>query len=79
MCLTLTNIFHIYEDVSSTTKTTCTPITNLEFEKRINRYFPLLSFKILLSLGSESSLDPLNALEADKIILVEGEDDSEYI
>ena len=35
--------------------------------------------KLISLIGSESSLDILNALEADKILFVEGVDDSEYI
>lgn len=35
--------------------------------------------KVLTALGNESALDFLNALEADKLVLVEGEDDAPHI
>ncbi|MGB0862561.1 MAG: ATP-dependent nuclease [Saprospiraceae bacterium] len=40
---------------------------------------PSHHIKILESLGSESALDFVNAMEADKLILVEGRDDGQYI
>ncbi|EYF04369.1 Hypothetical protein CAP_4633 [Chondromyces apiculatus DSM 436] len=40
---------------------------------------PSRQIKILKTLGSETSLDLLNALEADRLILVEGEDDARFI
>jgi AAA15 family ATPase/GTPase len=40
---------------------------------------PSRQIKILESLGSESALDYLNAIEADKLIIVEGHDDARYI
>lgn len=40
---------------------------------------PSQQIKILRALGSESALDFLNALEAQKLLLVEGEDDARYI
>jgi len=40
---------------------------------------PSRQIKILESLGSESALDYLNAIEADKLIIVEGHNDARYI
>lgn len=40
---------------------------------------PSRHLKILRSLGTESSIDLLNALEAERLILVEGEDDARFI
>lgn len=40
---------------------------------------PSKHIKILANLGSESGLDLINALESDKLILVEGQTDAQYI
>jgi hypothetical protein len=40
---------------------------------------PSAQLKILKTLGSETSIDFLNALEADRLVLVEGEDDARFI
>jgi ABC-type lipoprotein export system ATPase subunit len=40
---------------------------------------PSHQIKILESLGSEFALDYLNAIEADKLVIVEGRDDARYI
>jgi 5S rRNA maturation endonuclease (ribonuclease M5) len=40
---------------------------------------PSRYLKILKSLGSETSIDFLNALEAERLVLVEGEDDARFI
>jgi predicted ATP-dependent endonuclease of OLD family len=72
-------IYHINNEVSNEAKTTCIPITNETLPGRKRGISPSYHSKIIRDLGSESSLDLLNALEADRIIFVEGTGDSEYI
>jgi hypothetical protein len=40
---------------------------------------PSRHLKVLRSLGNETALDYLNALEADRLVLVEGDDDARYL
>lgn len=73
------NIFFIDDTVSNDEVKTFSPfgLTNLP-QRKIGISASHHS-KILSQIGNETSLDILNALEADKIIFVEGTDDSEYI
>lgn len=55
------------------------PIINEKIEGIERGLQPSYQIKILQSLGSESSLDLLNALEADALVFVEGKEDAIYI
>ncbi|WP_417237277.1 ATP-dependent nuclease [Bizionia paragorgiae] len=73
------NIFFVDEEVSSTASTTIEAIGKIKLPQRKIGIESSHHSKIINQIGSETSLDILNALEADKIIFVEGVDDSEYI
>ncbi len=73
------NLFFIGEEVSSSTPTIIEPIGKIKLPQRKIGIESSHHSKIINQIGSETSLDILNALEADKIIFVEGVDDSEYI
>ena len=69
------NLFHLEKNTNKTYQ----PIL---FDKQIylkNGLIPSKHLKILQDLGNESALDFINALEADKLILVEGKYDPKYI
>jgi predicted ATP-dependent endonuclease of OLD family len=73
------NLFFVDEEVSSTTPTIIEPIGKIKLPQRKIGIESSHHSKIINQIGSETSLDILNALEADKIVFVEGVDDSEYI
>lgn len=73
------SIFFIDETVSSNEETLINPISQTNLPQRKTGISNSYHSKIINNIGSETSLDILNALEADKIIFVEGTDDSEYI
>ncbi|AEV32205.1 hypothetical protein Oweho_1200 [Owenweeksia hongkongensis DSM 17368] len=73
------NLFFVDEEVSSTTPTIIEAIGKIKLPQRKIGIESSHHSKIINQIGSETSLDILNALEADKIIFVEGVDDSEYI
>ena len=73
------NLFFVDEDVSSDSATIIEPLGNIKLPQRKIGIELSHHTKIINQIGSETSLDILNALEADKIIFVEGIDDSEYI
>lgn len=73
------NIFFIEEDVSNTTLTEYSPIYNKTLIAKKSGISPSYHSHIMHKIGAETSLDILNALEADKIFFVEGCDDSDYI
>ena len=73
------NLFFVDEEVSSSTSTVIEAIGKIKLPQRKIGIESSHHSKIINQIGSETSLDILNALEADKIIFVEGVDDSEYI
>jgi predicted ATP-dependent endonuclease of OLD family len=73
------NIFFIDETVSNTENTIISPIGQESLPQRKIGIESSHHSKIINEIGSETSLDILNALEADKILFVEGTDDSVYI
>ncbi|RTY97006.1 hypothetical protein EKM02_14475 [Flavobacterium sp. RSP49] len=73
------NIFFIEEDVSSKSLTEYHPIYNQTLTAKKSGISPSYHSHIMHKIGAETSLDILNALEADKIFFVEGCDDSDYI
>lgn len=73
------NIFHVDGTVSSEEEITFYPITNQRLPKRKRGISASHYSSILQNLGCESSLDLLNAIEADKLVFVEGADDAEFI
>lgn len=73
------NIFHVDDTVSSLDDVTFQPITNQQLPKRQRGLSASHYSGVLQNLGCESSLDLLNAMEADRLIFVEGADDAEFI
>jgi len=73
------NLFFVGDEVSSNSSTVIEPIGKTKLPQRKIGIESSHHSKIINQIGSETSLDILNALEADKIIFVEGVDDSEYI
>lgn len=73
------NIFFIEEDVSNHLLTEYDPIYNQTLTAKKSGISPSYHTHIMHKIGSETSLDILNALEAEKIFFVEGSDDSDYI
>lgn len=73
------NLFFIDEAVSNNIETSILPVGQNRLPQRKIGISNSHHSKIINQIGSETSLDILNALEADKILFVEGVDDSEYI
>lgn len=73
------NIFFIDETVSNANETLFIPIGETPLAPRRSGISSSHHSSVINSIGSETSLDILNALEADKILFVEGTDDAEYI
>lgn len=73
------HIFFIDETVSDDSDSIIEPIGNVTLPQRRFGVESSYHSKIISQIGNETSLDILNALEADKIIFVEGADDSDYI
>lgn len=73
------NIFFIDESVSSFDDVNVKPIGKENLPQRKIGIEHSHHSKLINKIGSETSLDILNALEADKILFVEGTDDSTYI
>ncbi|SFV58043.1 hypothetical protein MNB_SV-12-802 [hydrothermal vent metagenome] len=68
-------IFHLEKGVKKVYK----PIIDDEQIYIENGLIPSKHLKVLQDLGNESALDFINALEADKLVLVEGKYDPKYI
>ncbi len=73
------SIFFIDSSVSSASPTIIESISNSELPNRKMGISNSYHSKVINQLGSETSLDILNAFEADKIFFVEGITDSDYI
>ncbi len=73
------SIYFIDETVSDNNVSIINPIVNTSLPHRLTGISSSYHSKIINQIGSETSLDILNALEADKILFVEGVDDSIYI
>lgn len=73
------NIFFIDETVSDDNETIFIPIGEIPLAPRRTGISSSHHSSVINKIGSETSLDILNALEADKILFVEGTDDAEYI
>ena len=73
------NIYFIDSSVSSQSVTLIESISNSDLPKRKMGISNSFHSKIINQLGSETTLDILNAFEADKIFFIEGISDSEYI
>jgi hypothetical protein len=73
------NLFFVDETVSNDCDTVLLPIGQIRLPQRKIGIANSHHSKIINQIGTETSLDILNALEADKILFVEGFDDSEYI
>ncbi|WP_158841313.1 ATP-dependent nuclease [Polaribacter sp. L3A8] len=73
------NLFFIDDTVSNEEDTIIEPVVKIKLPQRQIGIENSHHSKIMNQIGSETSLDILNALEADKIIFVEGVGDSEYI
>lgn len=73
------SLFFIDETVSHNILTEFIPIGQTRLPQRKIGIESSHHSKIISQIGSETSLDILNALEADKILFVEGVDDSQYI
>ncbi|GAB4514957.1 MAG: AAA family ATPase [Haliangiales bacterium] len=74
------HVFHL--EANATTQAaphTYHPIVNTSSAGARIGLQPSPYIKVLTALGNENALDYLNALEADRLILVEGEDDARYI
>lgn len=72
-------LFFIDHTVSTDSETHFIPVGQNRLPQRKIGISNSHHSKIINQIGSETSLDILNALEADKILFVEGVDDSEYI
>lgn len=73
------NIFLISDDVSNNSLTEYKPIYNKQLTARKSGISPSYHSHIMHKIGTETSLDILNMLEADYILFVEGSDDADYI
>lgn len=73
------DLFFVDESVSNESATIIKPIGQERLPARKIGIEASHHSKLINLIGSESSLDILNALEADKVLFVEGVDDSEYI
>lgn len=73
------SIYYIDDDICTTELKLCKPISSSPLPSRQKGISHSYHSQVINRMGSESSLDLLNALEAKKIILVEGADDSLYI
>lgn len=69
------NLFYLEKD----TKKEYNPLINDPLVGKKVGLQPSKHIKILANLGSETGLDIINALEADKLLLVEGPTDAKYI
>lgn len=72
-------IFNIGGNISDLEASIFKPITNEVLPNRRTGINPCYHNMVIQSLGNESSLDLLNALDADILFLVEGDDDGQYI
>lgn len=73
------SIYYIDDSICTTELKQCRPISSVPLPNRQKGISHSYHSQVINRMGSESSLDLLNALEAKKIILVEGVDDSIYI
>lgn len=73
------NIFHVDESVSSSGEVKFLPITSQPLPRRQKGISASHYTSVLRNLGCESSLDLLNAMEADRLIFVEGPSDADVI
>jgi len=73
------NIYFIEDDVSNNSLTEYDSIYHQTLTAKKSGISPSYHSHIMHKIGAETSLDILNALEADKIFFVEGCDDSDYI
>lgn len=73
------NIFLITDDVANSALTEYKPIYNKQLTARKSGISPSYHSHIMHKIGTETSLDILNMLEADYIFFVEGSDDADYI
>lgn len=73
------NIFFIDETVADDSERVFIPIGETPLAPRRSGISSSHHSSVINKIGSETSLDILNALEADKILFVEGTDDAEYI
>ncbi len=73
------NIFLINDDVSNNSLTEYSPIYTKQLTARKSGISPSYHSHIMHKIGTETSLDLLNMLEADNIFFVEGSDDADYI
>lgn len=73
------NIFHVDDAVSSSDEITFLPITSQQLPRRKRGISASHYTGVLQNLGCESSLDLLNAMEADRLIFVEGPSDADFI
>jgi predicted ATPase len=69
---------HLFHLEAVTTKS-YRPIVHDDVLSRHAGLQPSRHVKVLQSLGNETALDLLNALESDRLVLVEGDDDARYI
>ena len=73
------NIFLINDDVSNNSLTEYKPIYTKQLTAKKSGISPSYHSHIMHKIGTETSLDLLNMLEADHIFFVEGSDDADYI
>lgn len=73
------SIYYIDDNICTTEPKLCKAISSSPLPSRQKGISHSYHSQVINRMGTESSLDLLNALEAQKIILVEGADDSLYI
>lgn len=70
------NLFHITSTGTNNKVTQCKPVIDSQLPTIRVGMMPTYHTKILRAVGNENALDLVNAIEAHKLILVEGDDDA---
>jgi energy-coupling factor transporter ATP-binding protein EcfA2 len=73
------NLYHITNTGNGVDTTICKPVIHSALPRRKVGLMPSHHAKVLRSVGDENSLDLINAIEAHKLILVEGDDDADNL
>jgi len=73
------NIFHITNTGDGIETIECKPVIYSPLPRKKVGLMPSHHAKVLRSVGDENSLDLINAIEAHKLVLVEGDDDADNL
>lgn len=73
------NLFHINNTGNGVDTIICNPVIHTNLPRKKVGIMPSHHAKVLRSVGDENALDLINAIEAHKLVLVEGDDDADNI